>query len=160
MLTVEQYLAFERDSSIKHEYVDGEMIAMADGSPRHALVIANILWALKKRVEGKPCMVFSSDLRVSVDRGSLICYPDAVVLCDRPKYTDDKRDTITNPVPSVMEYLLIDPASIDVEHYRRLPNGNWELATLRDRGSAIPLATLACELPLDEIYSTIELLDD
>ena len=59
-----------------------------------------------------------------------------------------------------MEYLLIDPASIDVEHYRRLPNGNWELATLRDRGSAIPLATLACELPLDEIYSTIELLDD
>ena len=184
-LTPEQYLALDRESSIRHEYVNGETIARSGGSPRHALVIANVLWALKKRAEGKPCMVFSSDLRVSAGWASLICYPGAAVLCDRPKYTGDKRDTITNPalvvevlspsttafdrgeksrryrlLPSVLEYLLIDPAAIDVEHYRRLPNGNWELATVRDRGGAIQLAPLAGELPLAEIYSAIELLDE
>jgi Uma2 family endonuclease len=54
------------------------------------------------------------------------------------------------------EYLIIDPKPVFIEHLRRLPNGNWELATIRDREATLRLESLGCEIPVSEIYEDVE----
>ncbi len=87
------------------------MVAMAGGNPAHALVAANVIAALGRALNGKPCFVFTSDLRVCVHWDRLITYPDVTVVCGQPEYLDEKRDTITNPTvlvevlsPSTMNF--------------------------------------------------------
>jgi len=181
-VTPEEYLERERAAESKSEYIFGEIVAMARGMPRHSLIVNNIQFSLTGRLLPKGCLVFNADLRVSVRWGDLITYPDVTVLCGRPEYVDEKQDTLTNPalvvevlsestktfdrgeksrlyrmVPSLQEYLLIDQTPVDVEHWRRLPNGNWELATIREE-SAILHLSIGCELPVAEVYRNIERL--
>ena len=179
----EEYLELERKADTKHEYIQGEIVAMAGGTPQHAAISANISGELRNRLSGRPCIVFSPDLRVAVRGAELITYPDVTVLCSQPQYTDDKRDTLVNPtfiaevlspstknfdrgeksrlyrmVPSLTEFLLVDQAGIEIEHWQRLPNGNWEIATIRDLQGVVRLPSLDCELPVSEIYRNIEAL--
>lgn len=180
-VSLEEYLGLERSADQKHEYDRGEIFDMAGGSPRHALLAANVLVALGRRLEGTRCNAFGSDLRVCV-LPFMVVYPDATVICGEPTYTDERRDTITNPAvlveilspstekydrsvkarryreaPSVQEFLLLDQDSVDVEHYRRLPNGHWEIAGYRHRDAVIQLKSIGCELTLDEVYRGAEL---
>lgn len=96
-LTREEFLETERAAEEKHEYWYGEVFAMAGGSPAHSLVIGNLQIALGKRLDGTQCFVFNCDLRVVVQWGELITYPDATVLCGKPQYADERKDTLTNP---------------------------------------------------------------
>jgi Uma2 family endonuclease len=176
-LTPEEYLAIERVSETKHEYWYGEMLAMAGGSPPHSLVINNIQAALSNILEEKDCLVFNADLRVSVRWETLITYPGATVVCGEPKYADEHRDTVTNPiliaevlspstavkdrgtkaflyrqVPSMCEILLVEPSPVHIEHYWKLPNGHWELETVADSSAILKFPSLQCELPVAKIY--------
>jgi Uma2 family endonuclease len=182
-LTPEEYLAIERASETKHEYWYGEMYARAGGSPPHSLVINNIQAALSNILEEKDCLVFNAGLRVSVRWETLITYPDATVVCGEPKYIDEYRDTVTNPilvvevlspstavkdrgtkaflyrqVASMCEILLVEPSPVDVEHYWKLPNGHWELETVTDPGAILKFPSLACEMPVAKIYRKIDRL--
>lgn len=182
-VSADEYLALERLSTIKHQYIDGEIIAMAGGSPAHSLIASNVLRALGNRLQGGPCLVFNSDLRVSVQRGNLITYPDVSVVCGPVLYIDDRRDTIANPrlivevlspstsdydrgekshryrtLPSIAEYLLIEPEPVEVEHYVRLPNGNWEIEAIRERDGIIHLGSVQCEFPVSEISRNLDRL--
>jgi len=182
-ISQEEYIERELAADTRHEYIHGEMAAMAGGSLRHAMIAANIAAALVTRLRGR-CAVFSSDARVCVQWGELITYPDVTVLCGPPRVDDRLRDTLLNPsfvvevlspstrnhdrgeksrlyrlVPSLSEYLLVEQMPIEVEHYRRLPNGHWEIATIRERDAIFTLESLGCELPVAEIYSGLELLD-
>ncbi|MBI1786899.1 MAG: Uma2 family endonuclease [Acidobacteria bacterium] len=184
-ITPEEYLERERAAETKHEYVGGDIVAMAGGSLQHSLITANIIGTLRSLLAGRPCVVFSPDARVCVRWNDLITYPDVTVLCGPPQYTDDHRDTLVNPtflvevlspstknfdrgeksrlyrmLPSLNEYLLVDQAPVEIEHWRRLPNGNWELATIRDRDAVLRLSSLDCELPAGEIYRNLELLSE
>ncbi len=181
-VTPEEYLERERVAESKSEYIFGEVVAMAGGTVRHSLIASNVQFALTSRLLGGPCMVFNADLRVCVRWGDLIAYPDVTVLCERPEYVDEKQDTLTNPalvvevlsestkrfdrgeksrlyrmLPSLQEYLLVDQTPVDIEHWRRLPNGNWELATIREESVMLHLS-IGCELPVAEVYRNIERL--
>lgn len=180
-VTPEAYLAFERGADAKHEYVAGEIAAMAGGSPAHSLIAANVAGALGVRLEGR-CLVFNSDLRVCAGN-ELITYADVTVLCGHPAFLDDQRDTLTNPaficevlspstenfdrgekarlyraLPSIGEFLLISQTPVEIEHFSRINVGKWEISTIRDPNAVIPLPTLGCDLPVVEIYRGIELL--
>jgi Uma2 family endonuclease len=182
-LTPQEFLEWERADEVKHEYWDGEVYAMAGGSPPHSLVIGNMHGALFKRLDATPCFVFNSDLRVAVRWGELITYPDITVLCEKPQYFDEKRDTLINPtlivevlspstrksdrtqktymfreIPSMREILLVDPAPTTIEHYWKLPNGHWELETIRDPEAVIRLVSFNDALPVSEIYRKVDLL--
>jgi Uma2 family endonuclease len=182
-VTPEQYLEFERAAETKHQYFLGEIFDMAGGSPVHALLTANISGELRGRLLSGKCRVYSPDLRVSAGR-ELITYPDVAIVCGPLQFADQRRDTVTNPIflaevlspstrafdrgeksrlyrtiPSLAEYLLVDQQPVDVEHWRRLPNGNWELATIRDRGAVVRLESLGCELPVEEIYRDVESIE-
>ncbi len=182
-LTPEEFLERERAAEEKHEYWYGEVFAMAGGSPPHSFVINNIQTALTNLLRGGSCYVFNSDLRVAVRWNELITYPDVTVLCGQPVYSDDQRDTMTNPamvvevlspstrksdrgdkvflyrqMPSMREILLVEPVPTMIEHYSKLPNGRWELETITDRSAIIQLPNLNQSLPVAEVYRDIEIL--
>jgi Uma2 family endonuclease len=148
----DEYLAYERDSELKHEYDDGEIIAMAGGSRRHNALALRIGAALES--SRKPgCTAFQSDQRIRVLATGRATYPDASMVCG--PIEGDPRDptgaTITNPtlivevlspttehvdrgnkwqhyqlIPSLQEYVLVNQSHARVEWYRRLPSGGWE----------------------------------
>src|SRR5450755_1942635 len=97
--TVEEYLRLEHESPEKHEYRDGEIIAMAGGTYEHSLIIANIIGELRGRLKGTPCRVNESNLRVRVARTVRYSYPDLAVVCGEPQFDpkDVNRTTVTNP---------------------------------------------------------------
>ena len=174
-------MEFDRKAETKHEYVHGEIIAMAGGTPQHGYIATNIATALVQLLGGRNCWVFNSDVRVSVRSGQLITYPDVSVVCGQPQYTDERRDTLANPVliaevlspstrnfdcgekarlyrmlPSLSEFILVEQAPADIERWRRLPNGNWEVAAFRDRDAVVDLASLNCELSVEAVYRNVE----
>src|SRR5438309_6507916 len=83
-VTVEDYLAGEENSSVKHEYVDGAVFAMAGATAEHNEIAINITSAIKSHLRGKPCRVFMSDVKVRVEIAGeeTFYYPDVMVGCD------------------------------------------------------------------------------
>ncbi len=86
----DEYLRLEEYSNVKHEYLDGAIYAMAGGSPRHAALTSQVNGALVSQLRDRPCVVFSSDLRIRVPSTGLATYPDVSVVCG-PLQTDTGR---------------------------------------------------------------------
>jgi Uma2 family endonuclease len=173
----DDYLTLEEDSIVKHEFLNGEAWAMAGGSPDHAAIAVNISTLLTVQLRGQPCRAYSSDLRIRVKATGLTTYPDVSVICGPPEIDpeDRKKQTATNPVvlvevlspstedydrgeklsqyqriDSLQEIMLVAHDQRLVEVWRR-SDGRWERHEFR--GDAIlRLESLACELPLTEVY--------
>ncbi|MVM37065.1 hypothetical protein GO730_04310 [Spirosoma sp. HMF3257] len=79
--TVEEYLAFEEKSEVRHEFYQGEVYAMAGGTVNHNLLIDNIKELLKSHTKSRGCRVFSENMKVDVLSGSYMPYPDVVLTC-------------------------------------------------------------------------------
>ena len=177
-MTVADYLAFEQESEIKHEYIDGEIYPMTGGTFRHAIIMMNIGGELRQRLKGTDCKVLSSDMRIRVSPSRYV-YPDLSVVCGEAA-TDDQSMTLLNPiliaevtspssidfdrvvkrdyyemVHSIQAYLVIDQHRVLVELYTRR-EGGWFLQRFSDLGAAVPLAPLDCDLPLADIYHGIQ----
>ena len=148
----DEYLAYERDSGMKHEYDGGEIIAMAGGSRRHNALASRISAALENA--RKPGYVaFQSDQRIRVLATGKATYPDASMVCGPIEGDpgDPTGATISNPtlivevlspsteqddrgdkwqhfqlIPSLQEYVLVSQSHTRVERYRRLAAGGWE----------------------------------
>ena len=86
--TVEEYLAYEVETGIKHEYIDGEIYAMSGGSGDHALIMMNCGAELNLQLRGSQCRVYSSDLKVKISATKYV-YPDLSVVCGDAEYTDE-----------------------------------------------------------------------
>ena len=120
----QDYLAVEEISTVRHEYLDGEIYAMAGGTVRHAALSAAILAALHRQLGGR-CRVYSSDLRIRVRATGLASYPDVTVVCGPAETDPENADTVVNPT-LVVE--VLSPGTVDYdlgekfEHYRRIPS--------------------------------------
>lgn len=183
-LTAEEYLELERLTDGKHEYIDGEMVAMAGGTPSHSMIGGNVYYALRRQLSNSSCMPFNSDLRVCVSKARLITYPDVTVACKPVLLTDEKRDTITNPrvvievlspstsnydrgfktmlyriCPSVEEYLLIDQTPVEIEHGMRLSDRQWKVEMITDHVAVIELKSINCSLSAAEVYADLDILE-
>jgi Uma2 family endonuclease len=118
--TVDQYLAFERTSEERHQYLDGEIYAMAGESPEHGDISVNLVATIANQLRGKRCRARSKDtkvrsgptLRAGETFACLFSYPDVVVICDEPEYLDAKRDVILNPT-AIAEVLSPSTESFD-----------------------------------------------
>jgi Uma2 family endonuclease len=103
--TVEEYLALERASEERYEFLDGQVYLMAGESPAHGTICTNISGQLYNQLRGKPCQVFSKDMKVrsgpqpqSPDESrGLYTYPDLVVVCGEPQFHDEYCDVLLNP---------------------------------------------------------------
>jgi Uma2 family endonuclease len=103
--TVEEYLALERSSEERYEFLDGKVYLMAGESPDHGTICTNISGQLYNQLRGKPCQVFSKDMKVRsgpepksrYEIKGLYSHPDLVVICGEPQFHDEYRDVLLNP---------------------------------------------------------------
>jgi len=103
--TVEEYLALERASEERHEYLDGQIYAMAGESPQHGDICVNLVRELSAQLRGTPCRVWTKDAKVRsgplprsrYSTKGLFSYPDLVVVCGEPQFLDEHRDVLVNP---------------------------------------------------------------
>jgi Uma2 family endonuclease len=175
--TYPEYLAQELASDTKHEFLDGEIFAMAGGTPEHARLSSRVVGALLAQLRGRPCEAFSSDLRLRVLATGLATYPDVSVVCGRFEQDPEDANTLINPVvlvevlsdsseaydrgekfahyrriPSLREYVLVSQRRPRIEVFRRNEDGNWTLFEA-DASGSVQLVSIGCELSVDEVYS-------
>jgi Uma2 family endonuclease len=125
IFTFRDYVEVEERGSLKHEFLEGRVWAMAGGSARHAALTARIISALTVQLRDRRCEVFTSDLRVRIVETGLATYPDASVVCGKLELDpeDPKGHTVTNPV-LVVE--ILSPSTQDYdrgekrEHFQRI----------------------------------------
>jgi Uma2 family endonuclease len=175
-MTPEEYLAFERASDTKHEYVDGEIFAMSGGTYEHSLLGANVVGELRSALLDRPCRVHGSDMRIKSAGKPKYHYPDTSVVCGKPIFEDEARDVLLNPkvivevlsdsterydrgdkfasyrtISTLEEYVLVSQTEVLVEHYHRGTDGTWIYRALGP-GERLVLPSLGCEIPVDRIY--------
>jgi Uma2 family endonuclease len=174
----EEYLAYERDSGMKHEYLDGEIYAMAGGPRRHNALASRVSAALEAgRQPG--CVAFQSDQRIRVLATGRATYPDASVVCGAIEGdpVDPTGATVTNPtllvevlspsteeddrgtkwqhyqlIPSLQEYVLVSQSHARIERYRRLDSGAWEYVDIRE---GVVELVAGGTLSLDRLYTDL-----
>ena len=180
-LTPEEYLAFEREAEVKHEYYAGEIFAFARASRQHNLMVANVIRELGNEVKGRPCEVYPSDMRVRVSPKGLYTYPDITVVCGEARFGDEHSDTLLNPtvivevlspstegydrgekfehyrkLESLKEYLVIAQERHHVERHVRQSEGQWLLSETDSVDDVIELPSIACRLAVADIYEKVE----
>ncbi len=164
-------------SAIKHEYLRGQVFAMAGGTPEHAALAMAVGAALSLALAGRRCRVFGSDLRVRVEATDLTTYPDLTVICGSFEPADSDPNAATNPtlivevlsdsteaydrgekfahyrrLPSLSEYVLVSQHEPRLESYRKSGAGEWVLSEA-GAGQSLILASLeGVRLETDAIY--------
>jgi Uma2 family endonuclease len=180
-LSVAEYLAFERPSTVKHEFFDGEIFAMAAANESHNLITGNLVGELGNQLRVGPCRVYASDMRVVLATG-LRTYPDVVVVREKPQFEDDCHDTLLNPLvifevlspttelydqtrkfahyrtcPSLREYVLVSQDQSLVEHFARQPEtGQWLLTARESLDAELELPALKIRISLREVFAKVE----
>lgn len=120
--TEAEYLEFDATHEGRHEYVNGEIVAMAGASFAHLRLASNAMTSLGRALAGRPCVPYAADLRVAIDETGLYAYPDITVVCGAPELAPTTPETLLNPTV-LIEVLSESTASYDrgekLEHYRR-----------------------------------------
>ncbi len=176
-VAIEDYLAGEAVSPIRHEYVAGEVFAMAGATEEHATIAGNLFALLRAHVRGGPCRVYIADMKLRLETANAFYYPDVFVTCDpadaaeplakhRPRvicevlsesseaYDRGGKFAAYRMIESLSEYLLIDSRRRAVEVFRRQPDG-WLLAPVPPDGR-LELASIAFDCAVDALYEDVE----
>jgi Uma2 family endonuclease len=181
LFSYDEYLALEAESLEKHEYLQGDILAMPRGTPTHARLGARLSAILDRALGGRPCGVYSSDLRVCVEDTGLTTYPDLTVICGPLRPAPNDANAATNPtvlvevlspsteafdrgekfdhyrqIPSLQDYVLVGSEVARVEVYHRLGDGSWRL-TVAETGGSVWVESLGLDLAVDALYEGIEL---
>lgn len=179
--TAAEYLAFERNTERKHEYLDGRIYAMPSVTARHCLILVNLISELGGQLHNRPELVFPSNMRLKVIKTGLYTYPDVTVVTDDSQYEDEVTDTLLNPlilievlsaeteaydrgkkfhhyrtIESLTEYLLVAQDTYHLEHYVRQANGKWLFSEAKCLSDIVHLPTIKCDLQLAEVYHKVE----
>jgi Uma2 family endonuclease len=177
LMTAEAYLNWESTQEERHEYWDGEVVAMTGGTRNHNRVSGNCFKLLDDALADRPCEVYIVDIKVQVEPGRKFFYPDVVVTCDE---REDDPQLIKFPCliievlsPSteaidrgikfahyrkftaLQEYVLVQVDQPAVEVFRRNEQGKWVLSEYawNDR---LQLESLNVEIAIADLYRQVE----
>lgn len=183
-LSPEEYITLERKAiptydTVRSEYVNGKIVAMSGANRAHNLITGNILAVIYFHLKASGCETYANEMRVSTPSTSSYFYPDVVVVCDEPRFENDVFDTLLNPIvlvevlspsteaydrgeklshyqqlQSLKEYILVSQDRVYVERYLRKQD-EWGYTSFRDLDDVLPIASIQCELPLQEIYERV-----
>ncbi len=179
--TPEEYLEIERISPIKHEYLQGQIVAMAGASKAHVIITGNLSALLVNHLRGTGCIPYSTDMKVRIPELNLFYYPDLAVSCDqRDRSSSD--DFILHPklmievlsdsteafdrgdkfadyktIPELEEYLLIHQHQVLVERFHRKTNNLWTPHIYR-AGDFVELVSIGLNLAIASLYETLDQL--
>lgn len=174
--TVEQYLEMERQSPIRHEFIDGYVYAMSGGTRRHDHIARTITRLLEDHLQGSPCQVYSMNMRIRLANERDYVYADASVACDPRDMADDLADYISYPRlvvevlsestekhdrgakfdlyrgrASLEEYVLIQTERVGVEVRWRDEQGTWS-TTFYGPNDDVCLSSVNLSLPVQALY--------
>jgi Uma2 family endonuclease len=174
--TYAEYVAIANDSEVKYDYLAGEVVAMAGGTVEHARLIARATALIDRALEGRPCIVLPSDMRIRIRAVDRSTYPDLHIVCGQPERDPDDDHAIVNPtvivevlsdstagldriekfaayrrLPSLREYVLVSQRERRIETYRRRENRRWQLDE-HVTGDRLRLESIAIELAVDDLY--------
>ena len=141
--------------------------------------MSNTFAELHTRLRGSGCVVFANEMRVSIPSVKSYSYPNVGVICEEPRFEDDVFDTLLNPIvivevlspsteaydrgdkfahyrqlQSLQEYILVSQDKVRVDHYVRHA-AQWILTDFQEPDQQLPLTSIQCELPLQEIYERV-----
>lgn len=179
LVSVDDFLAGELVSPLKHEYLGGVVYAMAGAANAHNLIASNATVAIGSRLRGQLCRAYNSDTKVRVRLPTHVrfYYPDLSVICrsnpptdsfqdepavivevlsDSTRRTDEgeKRDAYLT-MPSLQVYLLAEQDAPAVVVFRRA-GGAFVREVYEGLDAVVPLAEVGAELPLAEVYESVE----
>ncbi len=177
-LTEQDYLAFELNADMRHEYVEGQIYAMAGASERHNRIVGNVFFQLRAAARGGMCGVFASDMKLKIAQQQAYYYPDVMLVCnaqDNGEYHKqqpcfiaevlspgtaniDRREKwlAYQKIPSLRYYLLVSANQIRVEYFVRDAQGDWQTAVLEaDELLAIDCRDYHAVLRLNDIYEDV-----
>jgi Uma2 family endonuclease len=179
--TLEEYFALEHASEVKYEYWQGDVLAMSGASPAHVQIQVNLIALLRSQLRGRPCRLFSSDMRLKVPSLPPYRYPDLSALCGEPVFeVIGGLEVLTNPtciaeilsptteafdrgdkfthyksIPSFAEYLLIAQHRPHVAQYVKQSDDVWSYREFNDLSDSLDISSLTCQLILDELYQDV-----
>lgn len=179
-LTPEEYLHLEEQSSIKHEYIDGQVYAMAGASDPHVTIAGNLFVLLRSHVRGSGCRVYISDMKARIESLNRFYYPDVMVTCDQrdkdsPTHKRfptliievlsdsteafDRGDKFADyqELESLREYVLINTKRQRVECFRRNDEGLWVLQSYMPEQVSFRLHSINFEGSIAALYEDVEL---
>lgn len=176
-ISPEEYLEGEKVSQIKHEYIDGQVYAMAGANDAHVTVSMNVFMLLRNHLRGSACRVYMLDMKAQIQAINRYFYPDVMVTCD-PRdrefeyfksypclivellsestegFDRGKKFANYRTLESLQEYVLISPEQISVECFRRNEQGNWVLYTY-EKGEEVHLASVDIHFPIADLYEDV-----
>ncbi len=176
------YLAFERQSEERHEFIDGIVLLKESGGWEHGIITVNTSASLHQKLEDEPCVVVSMQMRLWIEASQSFRYPDIMVICGEPQLTDEHRDNLTNPIviievmssdseiadrqtkfneyveiESLQEYVLISQHEVRVERYLRDETGEWRYSLVEGLDASLELASINCKIDLLRLYEKTKL---
>jgi len=180
-LSYADYLALERSTDLRYEWVDGVAYAMAGGSPAHSLLCSRILVELARILGEGPCNAYTSDLKIRPRKIRFASYADVAVVCGEVETHEDDPNAILNPtvlvevlsdsteswdrtgkfkryrkLETLRDYVLVSQHERSVEVYSRGASGVWELREAGE-GESAPLSAFPDGLDVDRVYRGVTL---
>ncbi|MEL6351726.1 MAG: Uma2 family endonuclease [Cyanobacteria bacterium J06627_28] len=178
--TLAEYRTLQEAAEERHEYHDGEVVAMTGGTLEHSAISGNIYALLKSALRHSHFKPFNSDLRVWIPQYNKGVYPGVSVIAEEATFNDDRRDEILNPtlivevlststeaydrgdkfinyrsIPTFSEYLLVSQYQPWVDHYTKSENGDWILRSYDSLKAQLSLMTGGATLSLEDIYEDV-----
>ncbi|MBD0263115.1 MAG: Uma2 family endonuclease [Tolypothrix sp. T3-bin4] len=178
-ISPEEYLEGEKVSQVKHEYIDGEVYAMAGASDAHVTITGNLFSLLRNHVRGTGCRVYMADMKAQIQAINRYYYPDVMVTWDTQDREFEyfksspclivevlsgstealdrgKKFTDYRHLQSLQEYVLISQDTMSVECFRRNEEGRWVLYPY-EKGEEVHLASVAFRFCIATIYEDVVL---
>jgi Uma2 family endonuclease len=180
-VTPDEYLAAERLSDYRSEYLDGGVYPMTGASANHSRIVLNVSTQLNNQLGDRPCDVFPIDMKVRLPGSNKFFYPDVVVVCGELQYHDERKDIISNPdlvvevlspsteasdrgakfkayqtIESLKEYVLVSQDKPLVEQFVRNGDGKWTYMAAEGLESSLALPSIECTLSLSAVYKRVE----
>jgi len=175
--SIEEYVRFEEHANTKHEFIDGQIIAMAGGTLEHAAMASAVNASFRAQLAGRECEVYTSDARVRITSSGLDTYPDVAVVCGPVVRDTGDKNAMTNPTVLVevtsdsteaydrgeklAQYKTIDAlrAVVFVAHrrpgidvYVRQSDGTWASGAHAGAGETVSIEAIRCTLVVDDVF--------
>lgn len=177
-----EYLEWEETQEARHEYHNGTVAAMSGGTHVHSLISSNIVVNVGFQLKQTASQIHGSGLRVRVYAYNRYFYPDVMVICGPPSYTDNRQVAVDNPnlvievlsestehfdrttkmdcyaeLPSLHTYVLVSQSEPRIELFTRTPDrSGWKLTVYTGTNAVVPLREIGCTLRASEVYDRIE----
>lgn len=174
--TFKEYLLIEEMSGVKHEYLNGEVVAMAGATAEHVALCTALSAHLFRAAAGGPCRVYGTDLGIRVRATGLATYPDVTVICGAPERDPESKLHYTNPaaifevlspatesydrgekrehyqqIPSLREYFVLAQDRPHAERWSRDASGGWNHEVISADGEIV-VESIGCSFSLPELY--------